>query len=466
MKLKVFYKDMGRNIHLFNYYDIVVPFSSDHFDIISSAEEADIIPFNLISEKMNIDFLTFLNQSNLTNKVFVLMDSIYHIGERLTSSGIHENEDYFKNLVNKHLPKFNRPRNIIVLHTYSSISSDNKNIQYTDFLWNRHITFYVDQPDSIFAVGDQTKGHWYPYGSVDDGHNLNKKIYELSPLSAENHQEFLKHNSNCSGLDIMYPLKSYVSCSNIRNAQLICAEYTGFERSINSREPRIQTRDYLRSWLCDLLEKYPGHLGNISKHSYLIGQHLTENNIHNSISGTHHFGWIPAHNAYYETSVVSIYVETLTYFYSESEYNTSITEKTWEPLIKGHFILPFGYRGMIQELRENYGVRFPDWIYYDYDSITNDLKRWVCYINEVKRVLNLGAEVLHRLKIQDMATLQYNRDLFFNKRYKHTVYDALVNANAIPENIVNSSEPVIENSNAVPDPIAPSFLDRLKSKNV
>ena len=76
----------------------------------------------------------------------------------------------------------------------------------------------------------------------------------------------------------------------------------------------------------------------------------------------------PIHNRYYETSHVSIYVETLTYKNEDENIQyRSVTEKTWNPLIKGHFILPYGYCGLVEDIKR-YGFLLPDWIDYSYSE--------------------------------------------------------------------------------------------------
>ena len=70
----------------------------------------------------------------------------------------------------------------------------------------------------------------------------------------------------------------------------------------------------------------------------------------------------PIHNLYHRSTYVSAYVETLTHVNTNDNTVTRcVTEKTFNPLIKGHYILPFGYCGLIKDI-QSFVFRIPDWI--------------------------------------------------------------------------------------------------------
>jgi hypothetical protein len=122
-------------------------------------------------------------------------------------------------------------------------------------------------------------------------------------------------------------------------------------------------------------------------------------------------GYSPPHNAYYEDTFISIYGETI-------EYGTTIapTEKTYDPLIKGHFILPFSCSGFIQFLRTK-GFQFPEFIDYSYDEITNDEKRFECYLKEVDRLLAMPLIDWQQHWANTTEIRQYNQTIFKNTPY-------------------------------------------------
>jgi hypothetical protein len=87
----------------------------------------------------------------------------------------------------------------------------------------------------------------------------------------------------------------------------------------------------------------------------------------------------------------------------------AFTEKTLNPLAKGHFIMPFGPAGAIAHLKRVYGLKFPDWIDYSYDEVEDDVLRFEKYILCIKKVLNRGHEWLFDKKFQDLEILKHNR---------------------------------------------------------
>jgi len=127
--------------------------------------------------------------------------------------------------------------------------------------------------------------------------------------------------------------------------------------------------------------------------------------------------WEPMANCYYDVTAASIYVETIV---SGHQMHT-ITEKTWDPLIKRHFILPFGYPGMIRDLTQDYGVLLPDFIDYSYDSIPDVEQRFAAYLTSVDRFLSLSVEELSALVNEHQELLDHNRSIFFNRGY-HSLY--------------------------------------------
>jgi len=148
-------------------------------------------------------------------------------------------------------------------------------------------------------------------------------------------------------------------------------------------------RCHWRSQLVDTLLRYQhlGHIGNADQrsHLYLYCHHEQPwARSLDQLSGpttTKWLGYSPPHNLYYQDTFISIYGETV-----ESGTGTVVTEKTYDPLIKGHFVLPFSSAGFIKHLK-GLGYRFPSFIDYSYDAIVNDVDRYSAYQQEVHRLL-------------------------------------------------------------------------------
>ena len=122
-------------------------------------------------------------------------------------------------------------------------------------------------------------------------------------------------------------------------------------------------------------------------------------------------GYNPPHNEYYKNTFISIYGETI-----EFGLTTAVTEKTWDPLIKGHFILPFSNAGFIGYL-QSIGIQFPDFINYSYDTIIDDEKRFAAYSDEVKRLLALDLDAWRELWDNNLHILLANKRYFYNRDY-------------------------------------------------
>ena len=99
----------------------------------------------------------------------------------------------------------------------------------------------------------------------------------------------------------------------------------------------------------------------------------------------------PVPNNFYLDSYFSIYVE------SNCLRNdlVHITEKTFEPLVKGHFILPFSNPGTIRRLKD-IGFAFPDFIDYSFDQEDDPDTRFNKLIVEFNRLTTLDLPMLYK----------------------------------------------------------------------
>jgi hypothetical protein len=119
----------------------------------------------------------------------------------------------------------------------------------------------------------------------------------------------------------------------------------------------------------------------------------------------------PPHNEYYKNTFISIYGETI-----EWGDTIAVTEKTYDPLIRGHFILPFSTDGFIKHLK-NLGFKFPDFINYDYDNIRDEQSRFNYYTQEVYRLLNFNIEDWKQAWNDNLELIRFNQLMFYEKPY-------------------------------------------------
>jgi hypothetical protein len=122
-------------------------------------------------------------------------------------------------------------------------------------------------------------------------------------------------------------------------------------------------------------------------------------------------GFAPVHTNYYENSFISIYGETV-------EYGNTVfvTEKTFNPLIQGHFILPFGARHLVKTIQDM-GFSMPDFIDYSYDEIDDNQKRKDAFFKEIQRLLSNTVPWWAHQREKNLDLLFHNRRLFWHKSY-------------------------------------------------
>ena len=126
----------------------------------------------------------------------------------------------------------------------------------------------------------------------------------------------------------------------------------------------------------------------------------------------------PAGDYYYNTSYVSVGIETI-YKSNEIFYPS---EKYLDHLIKGNFPLIFSGPNVISNLKKYYDFKFPDWIDYSYDSIDDLEQRFEAYLQSIKKIATIPLNELHNLYLQDKHILEHNRNVFFSKPYD-SLYD-------------------------------------------
>ena len=109
----------------------------------------------------------------------------------------------------------------------------------------------------------------------------------------------------------------------------------------------------------------------------------------------------PVPNTFYEDSYVSIYCES-NFLRTDLVH---ITEKTYEPLIKGHVILPFSNPGTISRLKAM-GFQMPDFVDYSFDNIRDTHTRFEAVLEQFKHLM---MQNLSRLYKQNQSVFEHNQ---------------------------------------------------------
>lgn len=249
---------------------------------------------------------------------------------------------------------------------YNPVSSDS---MFYDLCWHRQIVYFCQ-----YSQYD-LRGRIFTYNATED-------MYKLAPI--EKNPQGPRH-------------------------------YLAAMRTYEHHEV-IDYRAQIRQQLREFLDHSKGYISDHARGIFIDCQQWDSVIQHEFFDRD--WGWgagkfWPADNKYYWDSVVSVYGETCI----QSTGYRVITEKTWDPLIKGNFILPYGYSGLIRDIKL-YGFQLPPWIDYSYDSIPDDPDthfglRFQKYLSSVKKLLDFDLQELYNLYLKDRHLLEHNRSIFF-----------------------------------------------------
>lgn len=272
------------------------------------------------------------------------------------------------------------------------------NIRYYDFLFNRARMSYFDHSNVFFNTPCEST-QWPITRGYADADAFQLADYSLDAREVQQHY-------NLGGI------KTFLSSMFAREENIYSKTNPGYAVAGLNAPGDFIVRDALRIDLKNQLKSYPGFVGGDG--SWLA----TDGDTHSQLKTTLTGGFAnnaPPSKLYFESSVISIYVETLM-----TDPNVFCpTEKTFVPLIQGHFILPFGIQGFVRGLIERYDVQMPDWIDWQYyDSEEDGLSRWFKYKMVVFDTLNKGEDFLwdHKISEEGQRILQHNRALFTRKK--------------------------------------------------
>lgn len=357
----------------------MLPFDleSDHFEITTDIVQSDFIPYNSCDSLPPCE--EFLELYKKVPGKPVLLFHITHIYEEKKAyyDQIHRTWKEF-GIDNVHLiitdlyAKHNHP----FAHNY-------------DFLWNRQKAYFYDYDrfvrDSALAGEKNISRIWSRHAS--------KAMYELPDI--------VKFDTN--NIDIY---KKFLSPNRVTPDYKHTRR--GLYRTLFSDYIANQSDTYASDWMKNTVLDPQEQGFSVDANDYFAG-------------------WWPVANRYYSSSIISVYVETLV---THTDIRT-ITEKTFDPLIKGHFILPFGYCGLVSDIKEHYGFCFPEWIDYGYDAEKDEVKRFYLFTRELLRLRNnFTIKQLAELRNRDDYMLHRNRQIFLERPYNSlyqivadTVYD-------------------------------------------
>ena len=121
--------------------------------------------------------------------------------------------------------------------------------------------------------------------------------------------------------------------------------------------------------------------------------------------------YCPLPSYVYSDSFASIYTETTW----DSDNILHVTEKTFEPLIHGNFILPYSNPGFVNNLKTHYGFKLCELIDYTYDL--PNINRSTLFLNSIDKFLEIQLTTLIEYANDRIDILAHNRELFVTLPY-------------------------------------------------
>jgi len=337
------------------FYSSSFPFLlEDKWEFTSNFKKATLIP--VILDANPDDLKDVLEQ--ITPDQYILILGIYHIDDYM-------DKKFFKSTIEKFKKYTN---NVLLVHKNLNLAYEtDDNIIYYDCMFNRHKVYYTEY-ERVAKIPDAL---WTRYAS--------KESFSI-PVSKKMPYRFNK---------------KFLSTNLV---------YKGLHNS----------RMRYRAALHDFLE-----YNKLTEHGFISSPANRFYSNNPSVMQIHdiNYGggfWYPVADSYYEQSFISVYVETLTQSYHKVK---CVTEKTFDPLIKGNFVWPFSYPGIIKDLKNFYNFKLPKEISYNYDDeIDNDI-RFNKYVYGLKQLLNNSLNDLNKIYIKNKSILDHNRLVFFNRPY-------------------------------------------------
>lgn len=369
--LKVYLPNEWSNPLLFNHaHSLMLDCEQDAIEYTNDISTADLII--LLPRHTELEIAAqyeYLIQNGYRNQ-FIAMLSLFHISEHQATWGIISNVIRYDNPYTAFVNYVGEDKLLLVHH--DNKKRDLANLIYYDILWARTKLYFTEYKNC-----DMTNRVWT--------HNTTEEMFALSPIKKTTTP---KH--------FLSPMRTYE------------------HKPSAAITPRVKYREKLRT----VLDSNKGYVSDHINGVFIKPQQDSVDIMSTLTDPKSVYGggtWYPVHNDYYNDTIVSIYGETIT----TGTQVASLTEKTFEPLIKGNFVLPYGYKGMINDIK-SYGFLLPEWIDYSYDDYDDDT-RWDKYLESVLAYQNMPIEEVIELATKDEHILHHNRSVFYTRPRQNLV---------------------------------------------
>lgn len=164
-------------------------------------------------------------------------------------------------------------------------------------------------------------------------------------------------------------------------------------------------REYgYRTHLYDIVKEYDGYVSNRARGEYLEQREVVG-------------AFEPIPNSFYLDSCLSVYVESNCI----RPELVHITEKTYDPLAKGHFILPFSNPGTVKRI-QYMGFKLPEFINYSFDQEPDPKIRFDMVVAEFQRLVELD---LYQLHADHKKMFEHNQQCLHTIKYDNNLLKVL-----------------------------------------
>jgi hypothetical protein len=164
--------------------------------------------------------------------------------------------------------------------------------------------------------------------------------------------------------------------------------------------------NHYRDRLHQVVKMYTGYVNDPRSNNWLE-PNVTQ--IRNQAWHAHNVA--PPARSYFDNSYVTCLVE------SQCEgSNFTVSEKTYDHLIQGRCVLNFAPAGFYDYLAKQ-GWALPGGIDWSWNLIEDDEERFLSYLQEVTKLLDLNLEDLHKWFMSNMLCWQHNQNMLENKPY-------------------------------------------------
>lgn len=358
--MKVF---IGSNNPLLNPIqdDLVIHLEKNNIEISSNITECDIIPI-----------IHFSNNGTTIEEQFKFIGSVnYKLLLLIECYDAVDTSNYKEYLQSRINPYLNYTNKVVLLH--NNLSIDEYPFIFTDIIWNYVKTCFTE------------------YEKFD----LKYRTWSMN-LSRENY--------NLHEIKLISPDKKFLIPNKVR--------YTdGLGFNLNEGEEK-NNRNIYRKKLKNVILEEDCYFSDPENCIYLKPEFISQE-LFDSHFTFGNMGNTPIANYYYTNSIVSVYIETIASNYG----GQLVTEKTFLPLLKGHFILPFSSPNFLAYLKEKYNFLLPAWIDYSYDEIVDDRERFHGFLRSFSKLRLTPLNDLVDNFNKDLWILKHNREIFFNRQY-------------------------------------------------